>query len=60
VIHSFLFYVCVVHIPVFVQNSVCEEKSGEDSEPWHDVMFQKELPVRIFVSTFICKTHGNY
>ena len=28
--HSFLFYVCIVHISVFVQNSACKEKSGED------------------------------
>lgn len=43
VIHIFLFYICVVHISVFVQNSVCKEKSGEDSEPWLDVMVSERI-----------------
>jgi hypothetical protein len=43
VMHSFLFYVCVVHISVFVQNSVFKEKSGEDNEPWYDVMVSERI-----------------
>jgi hypothetical protein len=60
VIHSSLFYICVVHISVFVQNSVRKEKSGDDVHDGMMLWIQKELPFRIFVSIFIHKTHKNY